>query len=111
PSNTRTYTPSNTPTITLTPTVTGTPPTATDTGTATGTPTITPTPTATHLPCGGYGNYLIATATSTIDPGVTDAGNHGVNIMTNIALPFPVAFYGSTFSSANISANGNLQFT
>src|SRR5205814_4574695 len=63
------------------------------------TPSITPqsTPTAT------------VTATCTILPGSTDIGNHCDNCITGIALPFPVQFYGQSFTSANISSNGNLQ--
>ncbi len=42
--------------------------------------------------------------------GVTDTGNHCDDCTTAITLPFPVGFYGQTYTSANVSSNGNLQF-
>ena len=47
---------------------------------------------------------------ATIVPGATDTGNHCDDCVTAITLPFPFTFYGQSFSSANVSANGNLQF-
>ena len=46
-----------------------------------------------------------------IVPGTTDIGNHCDDCTTNIALPFPVALYGATYSTARVSSNGTLQFT
>lgn len=46
-----------------------------------------------------------------IVPGVTDIGNHCDDCTTSVTLPFPVALYGATYSSAKISSNGNVQFT
>jgi hypothetical protein len=79
---------------TATPTVTGTPPTATRTSTA------TPTP------CG----YTFTTATATIVPGTLDTGNHCDDCVNSVTLPFPFTLYGETYSSANLSSNGNIQF-
>src|SRR5947209_2004291 len=56
--------------------------------------------------------YVIQTSTgASIVPGTTDIGNHGDDTVTAISLPFPVTFYGQTFTSGNASSNGNLQFT
>ncbi len=99
--------PCETPTSTVTPspTVTGTPPTATPTRTPTDTPTVTPTA------CGTNANYMISTATSVpIVPGTVDTGNHCDDCTTNITLPFPFQLYDQTFTSANVSSNGNVQF-
>ena len=43
-------------------------------------------------------------------PGTTDIGNHGDDTVTTIALPFPFTLYGQTFTSINLSSNGNAQF-
>src|SRR4029450_4612214 len=43
-------------------------------------------------------------------PGTTDIGNHGDDVTTLIALPFPYTFYDQTFVSVWASSNGNLQF-
>jgi hypothetical protein len=57
------------------------------------------------------GNYQLTTSTGqAIDPGTDDIGNHGDDVITNIALPFPYQVYGHTFNSVNVSSNGNLQF-
>ncbi len=44
-------------------------------------------------------------------PGTTDIGNHGDDTVTTIALPFSYTFYDQTFTSINLSSNGNAQFT
>ena len=44
-------------------------------------------------------------------PGTTDIGNHGDDTVTTIALPFSYALYDQTFTSINLSSNGNAQFT
>jgi hypothetical protein len=94
-----TSTPTNTPTFTWTPTNTFT-------------PTSTNTPTPTPNTCGPNSNYTIAqTSGAIIDPGTTDIGNHSDDLVTTIALPFTYNFYNSSFTSANVSSNGNLQFT
>ena len=43
-------------------------------------------------------------------PGTTDIGNHGDDMVTTIALPFPYTLYDQTFNSINLSSNGNAQF-
>jgi hypothetical protein len=98
---------------TATPTMTGTPPTATRTWTGTpptSTSTRTRIPTNTPTPTMCTNNYVYATSTATIEPGITDTGNHGDDAITNITLPFPFRFYERVFTSANLSSNGNLQF-
>ena len=56
--------------------------------------------------------YFITQTTGTaIVPGTGDVGNHGDDITTPISLPFSYTFYGQAFTSARVSANGNLQFT
>ncbi len=116
PSPTPTGTPRTlTPTRTRTPTATGTRPTYTPTWTfvptATGTPTNTPTATLTPRPCQPDTNYIVSqTLGATIVPGTDDIGNHCDDCTTTIDLPFPFWFYGQTFTSANVSSNGNVQF-
>src|SRR5579864_1271222 len=55
--------------------------------------------------------YLTVTSGASIVPGTDDTGNHFDDGVTTIALPFAVQFYDETFTSANVSSNGNLQFT
>jgi Ca2+-binding RTX toxin-like protein len=40
-----------------------------------------------------------------------DVGNHCDDCTTLISFPFPVDFYGQTYTSARVSSNGNVQFT
>jgi hypothetical protein len=57
-------------------------------------------------------DYTTTTSTgNAIVPGLTDTGNHCDDCTTPIAFPFPVTLYGTTFTTANVSSNGNLQFT
>ena len=42
--------------------------------------------------------------------GTVDIGNHCDNCTTTITLPFSYRLYSTTFTSANVSSNGNLQF-
>ena len=59
----------------------------------------------------GSADYIITQSSgASIVPGTTDIGNHGDSTSTTISLPFPYSFYGQTFSSATVNANGNLQF-
>jgi hypothetical protein len=51
------------------------------------------------LPGGGDGFF-----------GGTDIGNHADDGTTTVALPFPYTLYGQTFSSANVSSNGAVEF-
>src|SRR5262249_25534361 len=78
--------------------------TATATATATFTPTPTPSPTAT------CSQYTITAGAGTIVPGTTDTGSHCDDCITAVALPFPFQLYGNTYSSVNLSSNGNAQF-
>jgi hypothetical protein len=64
--------------------------------------TPTPMPTCCH--------YTTTIGTGTIVPGTTDVGNHCDDCTTNITFPFPVSLYGASFTGANVSSNGNLQF-
>jgi hypothetical protein len=83
-------------------------PAPTPTPTPTATPPPTPTPTATPTPCGQYAIQQIG---GSIVPGTTDIGNHGDDVVTTIALPFPYCVYGQCYTSVNLSSNGNAQFT
>ena len=78
------------------------------TPTPTATPPPTPTPTATPTPCG---QYAIAQIGGGIMPGTTDIGNHADDLVTTIALPFTYTLYGNSYTSINLSSNGNAQFT
>src|SRR5205807_9749665 len=69
----------------------------------------TPTPTPTGTPCSNA--YTIAQIGGSSVPGTTDIGNHGDDTVTTIALPFSYTLYDQTFTSINLSSNGNAQFT
>jgi len=43
--------------------------------------------------------------------GGTDTGNHTDDGVSAVTFPFPVLFYGTSYTTANVSSNGNLQFT
>ncbi len=56
-------------------------------------------------------NYVITQSTgAAIVPGTDDVGNHGDDVTTTVALPFPYAFYDQSFTSAALDSNGNVQF-
>ncbi len=56
-------------------------------------------------------NYTITESMdAVIEPGDTDIGNHCDDCTTTIALPFDYTLYDQTYSSVNVSSNGNLQF-
>ncbi len=97
-----------TPLLTLTPTNT-LPPTNTPTPTNTLTPTFTPTPIPT---CGSGSNYAITQGVGVLVP-TTDLipGSQGDDVAAPVALPFTFYLYGQSFTSANVSSNGTLQFT
>lgn len=89
----------------------GTPsPTPTASPTPTPTPTASPTPTATATATPCVGDYTITQIGGSIVPGTTDIGNHGDDTVTTIALPFSYSLYGTTYTSVNLSSNGNAQF-
>jgi hypothetical protein len=46
-----------------------------------------------------------------IVPGTTDTGNHGDDQVVTVALPFSYTLYDQSFTSINLSSNGNAQFT
>src|SRR5207244_1817869 len=65
--------------------------------------------TPTLTPCvNGY--TCAVSAGATIVPGTVDTGNHTDDGVTNITLPFPVTLYNVTYTSLNVSSNGNAQF-
>src|SRR5882724_5805362 len=61
--------------------------------------------------CPPSDHYTISQITASIVPGTTDTGNHGDDTVVTIALPFPYTLYDQTFTSINLSSNGNAQFT
>ncbi len=109
-----------------TPTNTGTPPTATRTNTtvpSTATNTsVASTATNTTVPSTATNtvqatatvcttNYTCATSTgAVIVPGTVDIGNHGDDVITSVTLPFSYQVYDQSFTTVNVSSNGNLQF-
>src|SRR5437867_3562677 len=78
-------------------------------GTSGGGLTPTPTPTPTGTPCPNA-QYTITQIGGSIVPGTTDIGNHGDDTVTTIALPFAFTLYDQSFTSINLSSNGNAQF-
>ena len=60
--------------------------------------------------CPPSDHYDIAQIGGSIVPGTTDIGNHGDDTVTTIALPFSYTLYDQTFTSINLSSNGNAQF-
>ncbi|HKH20031.1 MAG TPA: hypothetical protein VKB53_03860, partial [Gammaproteobacteria bacterium] len=79
-----------------------------NTGGPTPTGTPSPTPTATATPC--TGQYTVTEIGGSIVPGTTDIGNHGDDTVTTVALPFSFTLYDQSFTSINLSSNGNAQF-
>src|SRR5437660_179491 len=61
--------------------------------------------------CPPSDHYTISQITASIVPGTTDTGNHGDDTVVTIPLPFSYALYDQTFTSINLSSNGNAQFT
>jgi hypothetical protein len=55
--------------------------------------------------------YFFNQIEGSIVPGTVDIGNHGDDEVTTIALPFPYTLYDQSFTSVNLSSNGNAQFT
>ena len=66
--------------------------------------TPTPTPTPTVTPC----QITITQITGTIVPGTVDI--HCDDCIITIPLPFSFTLYDQTFTSVNLSSNGNAQF-
>jgi hypothetical protein len=84
-------------------------PTPTPSATASPTPSATFTPTPTVIPCSNY--FTTTTTGNTITAGTTDSGNHCDDCSTSINFPFPVYFYGTPYTTANVSSNGSLDLT
>src|SRR6266545_2102639 len=58
-----------------------------------------------------HGDYEVSTETGqSLIPGTVDIGNHCDDCVTSVELPFPVTFYGRTYTTAEISSDGNVQF-
>jgi hypothetical protein len=56
------------------------------------------------------GTYVITSSSgAAIVPGTSDIGNHADDLITPITLPFAFNFYGTNYTAANVSSNGNLQ--
>lgn len=62
------------------------------------------------LPSGGQNYVFSSSSGNSIVPGTSDIGNHGDDVTTTIALPFSYNLYDTSFNSANVSSNGNVQF-
>jgi hypothetical protein len=60
--------------------------------------------------CPPSDHYTISQIGGAIVPGTTDIGNHADDMVTTIALPFSYTLYDQTFTSINLSSNGNAQF-
>ncbi len=67
-------------------------------------------PACTLPACGLGADYVVSTSSDSLVPGTTDIGNHCDDCRTTVALPFPVQFYGQTFTTASVSSNGLLRF-
>lgn len=73
-----------------------------------GGPTATPTPTI-ELCSLGY-TYTVGTGTIVSSTNLLPGSQCGTCTVP-VSFPFPLPFYGHTYTSANISSQGNLQFT
>jgi hypothetical protein len=62
-------------------------------------------------PAGAFTYHVQTSTGAAIIPGNTDIGNHCDDCTTPITVPFPVPFYGGSFTTANVSSNGNLQLS
>ncbi|MFL5732466.1 MAG: hypothetical protein ACJ78Q_04635, partial [Chloroflexia bacterium] len=67
-------------------------------------------PQLTLPPCTPTEPYTVTQTTGAIVPGVADVGNHCEDCVTTITLPFTYALYGTSFTRAALSSNGNIQF-
>ena len=86
-------------------------PTPGPSGTPSATPTATAPATPSPSPSPNCNQYTITQIGGSIVPGTTDIGNHGDDTVTTIALPFHYTLYDQSFTSINLSSNGNAQFT
>ncbi|MEP6920955.1 MAG: carboxypeptidase regulatory-like domain-containing protein [bacterium] len=62
-------------------------------------------------------NYVVAQTTGAVDPGTSlvtgyncGSGSPGDDCIAPVTLPFAYTLYDTTFTSVNVSSNGNLQF-
>src|SRR5437870_1325769 len=55
--------------------------------------------------------YTVAPGAGAFVPGTADIGLHADDAVLSIPLPFPVNFYGMSYSNATVSTNGTLKFT
>jgi hypothetical protein len=60
--------------------------------------------------CPAQNHYTITQIGGTIVPGTMDIGNHCDDCVTTISLPFPYTLFDQTYTSVNLSSNGNAQF-
>jgi hypothetical protein len=75
------------------------------------TSTSTPLPTNTALPTATVcADYTFTSGTDTIVPGTTDIDVHCDDCEAAVTLPFPIALYDRTFTSAQITSNGVVEF-
>src|SRR5439155_831042 len=56
------------------------------------------------------GDVHFAISTSAITQVTTDTSNHCDDCMTPIMFPFPISFYGTSYTGANLNSNGDIQF-
>ena len=61
--------------------------------------------------CPPLNHYDIAQIGGAIVPGTVDIGNHIDDGLTAVALPFSFGLYDQTYTTVNVSSNGNAQFT
>src|SRR5205823_12109077 len=59
---------------------------------------------------GPAGSYDFTAGSGTISSGGTDVGNHCDDCTTAASLPFSVTYFGTPYSSVNVSSNGSVQF-
>jgi len=57
------------------------------------------------------GGYSVTPGPATFAPGTTSAGSACDDCTVAIALPFPVSFYGNTYTTVNAGSNGYLDMT
>jgi hypothetical protein len=95
------------PTPTPSPTVTGTPPTATPSPT----PTNTPMGRCETIPPDPFGYQCEDWVPRTWITATQNTGLSGDDQVVPVPIGFTFSFYGQNFTTANVSSNGNLQFT
>jgi PKD repeat protein len=61
-------------------------------------------------PVGSTGYTITQSTGAAIIPGTVDTGNHYDDGVTLVNFPFNFVFYGTSYASAQLSSNGNLQF-